>query len=1166
MAAGHGFSHTHPTALVTTVQRSTMISSGRLNDLRKAAEQAWGDDTRHEKFIGHPQPSAGQCYVTAQWLTNKLGGHIGVKNGHHFWVSPDHKFALDLTGELFAYPPAHSSANPEDVEPHHKMWRPGPVVYKRTDHPLFKGYQVIDSHPDHPRAKQFARKADLALQGARISAVHVADLLGPSPYEYPQDKENYDNWEAPFPVMLHDEPWDPSQESSDDYNWIYANGQLHVSPHHEHNELLEHSGTKPSHQGPMAMGVVHVNQNHALWEVESNLSLRGLEKLLKDYTETAGWQWEGMVGMGGEFLHDDFGPKMSMWYIKRDGHVYLSKTPLPNGLRCQIEGKTAYVTNPLDDGLQEWAKDSGYKLAEYPGGGNMLDYVKIMPNLDIKNVGDQDWMPQRQNPDAPLGDSLKCGTCGEVFPSLEELRVHERYEHRPKDYQEIPHTDFPNVQPFDEPLGFGTRPTPDTGLVSEGSVKTVVMVLPSYTHAKRHPRFATYASVFGYDTDDNHQFYGAFRGGQLVGYGAVRLEWGKEPEVLMIDAIQPRQGIGSAIMGLIQNHFDHFYTHADSKAGEGLMWRMGMVNVNGYRWRYSKGEQPKDMIEAPIPFVFEPTSGEHRNGWIHIGYPGQSTHDIEGSFHPSQMVEGYYEPGGKIIILHGGNNVLYTARHLAEMWYHRFPQMEITSIEREDGDGKPQKIASINVGNYIRSILPSDQAAFKAYEALRDAGGKVYAVGGAIRDALLQKEPKDIDLMVAGLPAEEVDHVLAQLPGRVDLTGKRFGVYRYRINGQEVEVALPRQDTYEESGRGKGVINVDHRLPVSSDLQRRDFTVNSMAVDLDTGQLIDPFGGVNDLENHILRTTHPDSFKEDPTRTIRALTMHGRYGLLPDERTRGEMESHGHLLRHESPDALNKVIDKMLGSGNPSGAVRLAQETGTLQHFFPEVAQNWDFDQNNRHHSYPLGTHLMHVLDNVSQISDDPDLRLAALYHDVGKPASAWLDPETGQTHYYTGPNGEGANHEDVGAKMTEDRMRALNYPVARINKVRHLIQHHMFPAFNSPRGARRFLNRVGDVHADDLLKLRQADMGGKGQSAEELAAKTSVDRMRQLVNEARSQNAPTALSGLAINGNDLLAMGLKPGPQVGTVLNQLLRHVINNPQDNDRQILLQRAQQLIGS
>jgi hypothetical protein len=151
------------------------ISQEALHGYRDAAEAAWADDTRHPNYEGHPQPSAGQCYVTSRWLTKKLGGHVGVKNGHYFWVSPDKRYVIDLTGDQFAYAPNDLKWHGMKLDPEdegwtptedQRKWRPGPVVFTRADHPLYKGFRIKNFKTENPRVQAFAQRADEAYDGA----------------------------------------------------------------------------------------------------------------------------------------------------------------------------------------------------------------------------------------------------------------------------------------------------------------------------------------------------------------------------------------------------------------------------------------------------------------------------------------------------------------------------------------------------------------------------------------------------------------------------------------------------------------------------------------------------------------------------------------------------------------------------------------------------------------------------------------------------------------------------------------------------------------------------------------------------------------------------------------------------------------------------------------
>lgn len=596
---------------------------------------------------------------------------------------------------------------------------------------------------------------------------------------------------------------------------------------------------------------------------------------------------------------------------------------------------------------------------------------------------------------------------------------------------------------------------------------------------------------------------------------------------------------------------DGHFPEVDEVANQEMRQEPGIHTGN---WHFSI-KQPKDMFKDPVPFVYDV---EH--GTIHVGQPGEHTHNVYAPHAlPGRIVEGEYQPGGKILI-RTDTTIPYSIRYMLKVWTWTHPEFEITGVERLMPDGTARKVAaqiSDHAGAMVLSQAAGDPAVHQAWQALRSAGGKVYAVGGVVRDAIMGKPAKDVDLMVTGLPTQTVHQVLKGLPGKVDLTGKDFGVYRYNTEGHEVEIALPRVERSTGDRRVDFDVSVDHNLNVEDDLLRRDFTANAVAVDLDTGNVVDPFEGADDIGEGRLRTVHPTSFREDPTRIVRGLVAYARHGLTPDKDTMEQMYEHADSLGRESPERIQAELEKLLKTDNPAKAIKLAHETGVLHYLLPEVDDCFDFDQRNPHHNYDLGTHLLNVLTHTARQTKDPDVRMAALLHDIGKPASQWIDPETGVGHYYRGPNGEGDDHETVGAELARARLTHLKwFPKERVDRIRHLVQHHMYPDFSGAKGARKFLQRVGDEHANDLMVLRAADRAGKG-TDDYQALKTPVARQEQLVEEARAAKQPTTKSDLAINGNDLIGLGIKPGPAIGQMLQQLTDMVVEEPNLNDKATLL---------
>jgi tRNA nucleotidyltransferase (CCA-adding enzyme) len=1129
------------------------ISQEKLHEYRRAAEAAWGDDTRHESYIGHPQPSAGQCYVTSRWLTTHLGGHVGSKAGHYFWVSPDRSHVIDLTGDQFAYKPADLRFNgialdeedePWEFSPEQMTHRPGPVMFKRADHPLYKGLRVKDYKTENPRVQTFAERANAALEGRLARTADFGWGGDAYPGQEPQVADRIE----------HDRPGGEDEH----YKWVYANGRLELDPISDYSDLANLLGVSGGDSKPVALGTLEVSGGRANWKVQGNLGLAGIARVLHHHTRQAGWEWGGLASLGGQRL------AYSMWmhWHEETGHLLMShdKRAFPDYFpgrtaKVAVFGATATVDEDFykyaAEGLDEWAED--HKLAL-----NTLN----KPHEDIDGYDTYGPRPEyAQGPtdiSSPTG-TLRCPECGRLFPSFGLYVLHRKEEepqgddldqdgHFPEMDQDKaipPH--FHEREPFVFPLAH------TASLLDEHDEKLWHLSSAATMHL------------------------GAYLDGDQVGVLTVQ----NDGRVLDATIIKAPERTFQALVRAAGRRFDELSYGGEDKAIQLRLRRMGFVYVDQdtLTVKWAKGKEPMDMIKDPIPFIFDIDKDV-----IHVGQPGANTHSLMGDFKVGGILEGVYEPGG-VVTITNQTDYPWTVRHLVDLWYWSYPSMRVTDVQYKDPMGNIQKLTktAANVGPYVRQLAATDPAVWTAYQALEGAGAEVYAVGGVVRDALMGEESNDIDLMATGLHQDDVDRVLRKLPGKVDITGKSFGVFRYNYKGHEVEIALPRTEKSTGKRRVDFDVNVDHTLPVEDDLQRRDFTINSPAINLKDGRLVDPFDAVGDIKSRTLRTTHPNSFVEDPTRILRALVMHGRYGVVPDERTRAEMEKYAPSIHDESWDNMRGIWDKLLKSKNPAAAIRLAQETGVLKHVLPELASNWDYDQRNPHHNFTLGTHHMHVLEGVQEQSTDSDLRFAALLHDIGKPASramkciacnhVWHEddnpadpfrcPNCGSTDTkgtFHGGDGVGHDHAAVGAAMAQDRLDYMKWPKARSARIRDLINHHMFAAFSSAKGARKFLNRVGD-HADDLFTLRHADMYGKGTN-EFQDTKTPVDDMRRLVDQARSTAAPTDRSMLAINGRDLIEAGVPKGPEMAQTLNQLMEAVLENPSVNTREGLLALVQE----
>jgi tRNA nucleotidyltransferase (CCA-adding enzyme) len=461
---------------------------------------------------------------------------------------------------------------------------------------------------------------------------------------------------------------------------------------------------------------------------------------------------------------------------------------------------------------------------------------------------------------------------------------------------------------------------------------------------------------------------------------------------------------------------------------------------------------------------------------------------------------------------------------------------------------------------------------------VRSLGLDAYLVGGAVRDELLELDSKDADFLVPGVDTEGLRAVLA-LHGRVEdlvvadrLVGVRLHPRDRRIRGLTpagIEFAPSRKEVSTGPGRHDFEIVADSSLSVEDDMRRRDFTVNAMARRLETGELVDPLGGRGDLEARRLRTVSTQSFREDPLRLVRALRFVSQLGFEPDEELLAQMREEAPAVKLVSGERIGGglaadgmgELSKLLLGAEPARALRLARDTGVLVELLPEFGPAIGFDQESRYHDLTVDEHTFAVVQAAADQGYGLPVRLAALFHDLGKPQAAWRGKD-GRLHYYAKPGISERGHDRVGADLAAGALSRLRYPNALRRRVVRIVRRHMFqPGKGDARRARRFLRRNGDELAFDLIDHKHADLLGKRGSEGESPPQDEIDalmRFREVVKQELS--SPHRLRDLAVDGNDLIEAGFEPGPQLGRILEELLDAVVDEPARNMREELLRRA------
>ena len=427
---------------------------------------------------------------------------------------------------------------------------------------------------------------------------------------------------------------------------------------------------------------------------------------------------------------------------------------------------------------------------------------------------------------------------------------------------------------------------------------------------------------------------------------------------------------------------------------------------------------------------------------------------------------------------------------------------------------------------------------------LQARGYDAYIVGGCVRDSLLGLEPADWDITTSAKP----EQVKALFPRTID-TGLKHGTVTVMMDKTPYEITTYRIDGIYEDHRHPTQVTFTNSL--REDLMRRDFTINAMAYN-DRDGLVDLFHGREDLQQRVIRCVGSarERFKEDALRMLRAVRFSGQLNFEIEEATLEAIEEMHGLLANVSAERIQIELMKLLVSRHPD-YLRYAWSTGLTSVFLPEFDRMMDTPQNNPHHIYNVGEHTLHAL---LASKDDPLLRLTILLHDVGKPDSYTTD-ENGVDHFQ--------GHNAKGAAMSAEILRRLKFDNHTIHVVTTLIANHDI-RFNQPlttglSHVRKVINRVGPDLFPSLLDVMEADVSAQSDYMR-LYKLTALKETRQAYEEILRNQDCLSLKDLAINGNDLKALGMKEGRIIGTILKALLNLVLEQPEHNTYEYLSELA------
>jgi len=446
-------------------------------------------------------------------------------------------------------------------------------------------------------------------------------------------------------------------------------------------------------------------------------------------------------------------------------------------------------------------------------------------------------------------------------------------------------------------------------------------------------------------------------------------------------------------------------------------------------------------------------------------------------------------------------------------------------------------------------------------KTLKNKGFEAYLIGGCVRDILLERKPKDWDVTTNAKPEDIIslftDTFYENNYGTVGIVNEESKDETLKV----IEVTPYRLEAEYSDNRRPDAVTFSDKL--EDDLQRRDFTINAIALDVIeigkgkyTGTYLDFYNGHEDIEKKIIRTVGEphDRFTEDGLRILRAVRIATQIGFKIDKNTEKAIVNNASLLKNIAKERIRDEFEKIIMSDNPMAGLIHCQKNGLLPYIVPELEKAVSIEQS-RSHIYDVYEHSLRALQHTADKKYPLELRLAALFHDIGKPSSRRRDEAADLWTFY--------GHEVIGARMVTKILAELRFPKKVIEKVTKLVRWHMFFADTeqiSLSAVRRIISSVGRDNIWDLMNLRGADRMGMGRPKE---SPYRLRKYHSMVEEAMTD--PVSVGMLKIDGKKLMEVTYEtPGPKIGFILHALLEEVLENPALNTEEYLNKRSKELI--